>query len=672
MSWTCPMHPEVAAQGAGACPSCGMALEPRGPAPAEDGGELRDMTARCAVAAGLSAPVLALAMTHPIAWLEALLSTPVVLWCGAPLLQRAWQSVRLRSLNMFTLIGLGVIVAYGYSLAVVALGRAVYFESAAIITTLVLFGQVLELRARRSTGNAVRALLALAPPTARRIGPDGDEEVALDQVVVGDRLRVRPGDRVPVDGTVLEGTSSVDESMLTGESLPVEKRSGDEVAAGTQNLHGSFVMEAGRVGSQTALARIVAMVAETARTRAPIQRVADRVAGVFVPLVLVAAALTAVGWTLAGAPAFALVNAVSVLIVACPCALGLATPMAIVVASGRGASLGVLFKNAESIETLAGAGILVIDKTGTLTEGTPRVVAIESLPETDANNALALAAALERASEHPLAGAIVDAAGTRDAGIGEARDVRATPGGGLVGRVGAIAVTIGNETFLADAAIDTTPLESFARSARTRYGASLAFVALDGRLALCLAIADTVRPSARAAIDALRSDGMRVIVATGDAPAAAQAVAAELGIDEVHAEMSPSEKAALVRGLRGSVPVAAAGDGINDAPALAAADVGIAMGTGTEVAIESAPVTLVKGNLEAIARARRLARATMKNVRQNLFFAFVYNALAIPIAAGVLYPVFGLLLSPMIAAAAMSLSSVSVIANAIRLRRVRV
>ncbi len=666
------MHPEVQAAGPGECPSCGMALEPAQPsADIEEGGELADMTRRFWVSVVLSAPVVTLAMTKPIPWLEAALATPVVLWCAFPLFARAWRSLVARSLNMFTLIGLGVGVAYLYSLAAVVSGRATYFESAAAITTLVLLGQVLELRARRRTGAAIRALLDLAPKTARRIGADGSErDVALDEVAVGDHLRVRPGEKLPVDGLVLDGGSSVDESMLTGESMPVEKHPGDRVIGATLNLTGSLVMQAQRVGSETVLAQIVSMVGEAARSRAPIQRVADAVAAVFVPVVVAASVVTFLCWLVFGphpALPYAIVNAVAVLIVACPCALGLATPMSITVASGKGASIGVLFKNAEAIETLRRADTLVVDKTGTLTEGSPVLATVAGTPEM-----LRLAASLERASEHPLARAIVQGAVERGMLLTAVADFRAVPGKGVRGTVDGHDVALGNAPFVTQLGIADAELAAKAVPVADD-GSTIAFVAIDGTLAGLLAVADPIKRSASGAVDALHADGMRIVMVTGDREAAATIVARRLGIDDVRAGVLPSEKAQIVKELQAQGRVVAmAGDGVNDAPALAQADVGIAMGTGTDVAIESAGITLVKGDLHGILRARRLSAATIRNVRQNLFFAFVYNALGIPIAAGVLYPFFGILLSPMIAAAAMSFSSVSVIANALRLRHARV
>ncbi len=666
------MHPEIRAAGPGECPTCGMALEPTQPgADVEEGGELADMTRRFWVGAAFTAPVVVLAMAKPIPWLEAILTTPVVLWCAFPLFARAWRSIVARSLNMFTLIGLGVGVAYLYSLAAAVSGRATYFESAAAITTLVLLGQMLELRARRSTGAAIRARLDRPPKPAPRRAPGGNaRDGPLEAVAVADRLRVRPGEKIPVDGIVLDGGSSVDESMLTGESMPVEKQPGDRVIGATLNLTGSFVMQARRVGSETVLAQIVAMVGEAARSRAPIQRVADAVAAVFVPVVVATAVVTFACWLAFGphpALSHAIVNAVAVLIVACPCALGLATPMSITVASGKGASIGVLFKNAEAIETLCRADTLVIDKTGTLTQGSPVLATVAGTPEM-----LRLAASLERASEHPLARAIVQGAEGRGMHLAPVADFHAVPGKGVRGTVDGHAVALGNAAFMTDVGIGDAEIAAKASIAGSD-GSTIAFIAIDDALAGLLALADPIKRSARGAIDALHADGMRVVMVTGDRESAATAVARRLGIDDVRAGVPPSEKAQIVKELqRQGRIVAMAGDGVNDAPALAQADVGIAMGTGTDVAIESAGITLVKGDLDGILRARRLSAATIRNVRQNLFFAFVYNVLGIPIAGGVLFPFFGILLSPMIAAAAMSFSSVSVIANALRLRSVRV
>jgi P-type Cu+ transporter len=702
--YTCPMHPEVNSATPGACPICGMALEPRHIGVAdEDRSELIDMTRRFWFSAILSATVLVLAMSDEFpgirelapltpnasAWLQLALSTPVVLWGGWPFFVRAWNSLVTRNLNMFTLIGLGVGVAYAYSLVAVLFpsifpasfragsqGPGVYFEAAAVITTLVLLGQVLELRARSQTGAAIKALLGLAPKTARRIDADGSEhDVPLDQVHAGDRLRVRPGEKVPVDGVVIDGVSSVDESMITGEPVGVEKIAGESVIGGTVNGTGSFVMEARRVGSDTLLAQIVQLVSEAARSRAPIQRLADVAAAYFVPAVIAVAVLTFAVWLVAGprpALAYAIINAVSVLIIACPCALGLATPMSIVVAAGKGASFGVLFKNAEAIETLRRVDTLVVDKTGTLTVGRPRledVVAYEAFDET---RILQLAASLERASEHPLAAAIVQAAEDRHIGLGSVVDFQSFPGKGVRGNIAQRTVALGNPALMSALGVDVAPLAERAEGLRLE-GKTAMFVAVDDVLAGIVAVADPIKDTTPEAIRQLHVAGMRVVMLTGDSATTAEAVARTLGIDEVVAGVLPDEKAQVIKKLQAEGRfVAMAGDGINDAPALAQAQVGIAMGTGTDVAMESADVTLIKGDLRGIVRARKLSEATMRNIRQNLGFAFIYNTLGIPVAAGVLYPAFGLLLSPMIAAAAMSLSSVSVIANALRLRAARV
>ena len=697
--WTCPMHPEIVRDAPGACPICGMALEPRTlTAEEQENPELRDMTRRFWVSAALTLPLFLISMGRMVRpdlftaadasvwqWVELLLATPVVLWGGWPFFQRAWWSLVHRSPNMFTLIGLGTGVAYVYSVvARLAPGVVpasfreqghgevpVYFEAAAVIVTLVLLGQVLELRARSRTGAAIRALLGLAPDTARRIAADGrEEEVPLAHVQPGDRLRVRPGERVPVDGIVLEGRSSVDESMITGESMPIEKLANDALIGGTLNGTGGLVMEARRVGSETVLARIVALVADAQRSRAPIQRLADRVAAGFVPAVVVTAVLTFVAWALLGPEprlAHGLVNAVSVLIIACPCALGLATPMSIMVAAGKGASVGVLFKDAAAIELLREVDTLVVDKTGTLTAGRPELVTVvaRGLEEREL---LALAAGLERASEHPLAAAIVAGAEARGIAPGRAEDFASHTGKGVVGRVDGRAVALGNAALLREQGID--PGELAAEGERLRHeGQTVMLAAVDGRAAGLIGVADPIKETTPEALGALRREGLRVIMVTGDSRATAEAVARRLGIAEVEAEVLPDRKVEVVRRLQGEGRrVAMAGDGVNDAPALAQADVGIAMGTGTDVAMASAPVTLVRGDLRGIVRARRLSQATVRNIRQNLFFAFAYNTLGVPIAAGVLYPFTGLLLSPAIAAAAMSLSSVSVIGNALRLR----
>jgi len=695
--YTCPMHPEIVRDHPGPCPICGMALEPMDPTAPEDGNEYRDMLRRFGASAALTAPLLALAMAdmagvrltalpgHARMILELLLATPVATWGAWPFYERGVASVRNRSLNMFTLIGLGVFVAYAYS-AVAALAPgifpasfrgpsgevAVYFEAAATIVTLVLLGQVLELRARRSTGAAIRALLDLSPKTARRLTERGEEDVPLDAVQVGDRLRARPGETIPTDGVVLEGTSAVDESMVTGESVPVMKGPGDRVVGATVNGSGSLILRAERVGSETLLARIVALVAQAQRSRAPIQRLADRVSAFFVPVVIAVALVTFAAWALAGPEpraAHAIVNAVAVLIIACPCALGLATPMSVMVATGKAAQAGILFRDARAIETMRKVDTLVVDKTGTLTAGKPTLVSVQALPPFDERELLGLAASVERGSEHPLASAIVRGAEERGARPDAAGGFRAVPGQGVEGTVGGRRVAVGNESFLAERGVIA---EVPAPLAPPREGGQTVLsVAVDGRLQGWLSVADPIREGAQEAMQALHADGLRVVMLTGDNRTTAQAVGRALGIDEVIAEVLPDQKADLVRHLQSEGHVVAmAGDGINDAPALAQAEVGIAMGNGTDVAMESAGITLVRGDLRGIMRARRLSRLTMTNIRQNLFFAFLYNTVGVPIAAGVLYPFFGLLLSPAIAAAAMSLSSVSVIANALRLRRV--
>ena len=700
--WTCPMHPEIVRTEPGSCPICGMALEPRTISlDDEPNPELDDMTRRFQASVALTVPVFLLAMSEflpgslgrlvppsALAWVQLALATPVVLWGGWPFFVRGWHSVTNRSLNMFTLIALGVGVAYIYSvIATVFPGLfphsfrmhnghvGVYFEAAAVIVTLVLLGQVLELRARSHTGAAIRALLGLAPKTARRLGSDGSEEdVPLDHVRAGDRLRVRPGEKVPVDGTVLDGTSAVDESMVTGEPIPVEKREGDRVIGATVNGTGSFVMRAERVGRDTLLAQIVDMVAHAQRSRAPIQTLADVVSGYFVPAVVAIAIATAIVWGTVGPEprlAYALINAVAVLIIACPCALGLATPMSIMVASGKGATAGVLFKNAEAIEVLRDVDTLIVDKTGTLTVGKPRLVSLIPIGDSDEAAVLRLAASLERGSEHPLAAAIVDGAVERGAALSNAESFESITGKGVRGRVEGRLVALGNLRLLED--LRLSPGDAAARADELRRdGQTVMFVAIDGVLAGLIGVADPIKDTTPEAIAQLHREGLRIVMLSGDSRTTAETVARKLGIDDVMPEVLPDQKAAMVKRLQeeGHI-VAMAGDGINDAPALAQAHVGIAMGTGTDVAMESAGVTLVKGDLRGIARARRLSRATMSNIRQNLFFAFVYNALGVPIAAGVLYPWLGLLLSPMIAAAAMSFSSVSVIANALRLRSVR-
>ncbi len=698
--WTCPMHPEIVRGEPGDCPICGMALEPRAVAASEEANpELIDMTRRFRVGLALTVPVFVLAMAEHLpgqplrgllsmqasGWIQLLLSSPVVLWCGWPFFARAWRSIVTRHLNMFTLIGLGTGAAFTYSLAATLFPDAippsfrghhgavpVYFEAAAVITVLVLLGQVLELRARERTGGAIRALLALAPTTARLVGDDGSEaDVPLDDVRPGARLRVRPGEKVPVDGVVLAGSSSVDESMITGEPIPVEKVAGARVTGGTVNGAGSFEMRAERVGAETLLARIVQAVSEAQRSRAPIQRVADTVAGYFVPAVIAVAVVTFAFWaTLGPEPrlANALVNAVAVLIIACPCALGLATPMSVMVGLGRGARAGVLVRDAEALERLEKVDTVVVDKTGTLTEGRPRVSAVVAAAGFAGDDVLRLAAALERASEHPLAAAVSAAAAERGISVPPCEGFRAHPGRGLTGTVDGRRVVLGTPSFLAEEGVaGAEPTGELGRE-----GSSLVALAADGHAAGWITVADAIKASTPAAIAALHRAGVRVVMATGDRRAAAAAVARELGIDAVEAEVLPEAKGEVVKRLQAAGRVVAmAGDGINDAPALAQADVGIAMGTGSDVAIESAGVTLVKGDLAGIARARALSHATMRNIRQNLVWAFVYNLIGVPIAAGALYPFFGVLLSPMIASAAMSFSSVSVITNALRLQRLR-
>jgi Cu+-exporting ATPase len=683
--YTCPMHPEVRQQGPGACPDCGMDLEPAAVTVAEGvSPELLAMTRRFWVSAVLTAPVLVLGMLEMTRWIQLLLATPVVVWGGAPFFARGWTSIVNRRLNMFTLIAIGTGTAFTYSVvATLAPGIFpesfrqagtvhVYFEAAAVITSLVLFGQMLELRARSRTTSAIRDLLGLAPNTARLLREDGSEEdVPLERVNVGDRLRVRPGEKVPVDGVVVEGASAVDESMVTGESVPVEKMPRSRVTGGTVNGTGSFVMRAERVGTDTLLAQIVRMVSEAQRTRAPIQRLADVVASYFVPAVVLTAVLTFVIWALVGPQprmAYALLNAVAVLIIACPCALGLATPMSIMVAAGRGATAGVLIKNAEALEVLEKVDSIVVDKTGTLTEGRPRLMTIEVTPGTDESELLRLAASVERGSEHPLAAAIVSAAVDRKLKLSEVANFRSRPGLGVTGVLEGRTVVLGNRALMQDMAIDPAALVQRAEDLQ-RDGQTVMFVAADGRVAGLLGVADPIKQSTPEAMRMLHRSGLRIVMLTGDNPTTAQAVARKLGIDEVEAGILPDQKGEVVKRLQAAGHVVAmAGDGINDAPALAQAQVGIAMGSGTDVAIESAGVTLVKGDLRGIARAIRLSRGTMRNIRQNLFFAFIYNSLGVPVAAGVLFPVFGLLLSPMIASAAMSFSSVSVISNALRLR----
>lgn len=698
--YTCAMHPQVRQIGPGNCPICGMTLEPESPT-VESGpsAESLDMQRRFWIGLVLSLPVLALEMgghltnLHMLVgpqmsnWIQMVLATPVVLWAGWPFFERGWRSVVTRHLNMFTLIAMGTGVAWIYSVVGTVLPGAfpetlrsaegtvaIYFEAAAVITVLVLLGQVLELRAREQTGGAIRALLDLAPKTARLVSADGsDQDIALDAVAVGNRLRVRPGEKVPVDGTLLEGRSSIDESMITGESMPVTKEVGSKLIGGTMNQTGGFVMEAGKVGRDTMLSQIVRMVAEAQRSRAPIQRLADEVSGWFVPVVIAIAFLSFIAWMLFGPePRFAhgLVAAVAVLIIACPCALGLATPMSIMVGVGRGARIGVLIKNAEALERFEKIDTLVVDKTGTLTEGRPKVTVIAPREGISEAELLRLAATLERSSEHPLALAIVNAANERNVPLGEASEFDSPVGKGVTGTVEGRKLILGSHRIMGEANVDVSVMASKAEELRGE-GATVIFMAADGVLAGLFAIADPIKATTPEAVRALVAEGVRVVMLTGDNRTTAQAVARKLGISEVEAEVLPEDKSKIVARLRdeGRI-VAMAGDGVNDAPALAAADVGIAMGTGTDVAIESAGVTLLKGDLQGIARARQLSRMTMRNIRQNLFFAFIYNAAGIPVAAGVLYPTFGLLLSPIIAAAAMALSSVSVIANSLRLRSI--
>ena len=698
--WTCPMHPEIVRDGPGSCPICGMALEPMVPtADAGPNPELAEMTRRLWIGAALAAPVLLLEMGRHIfgidrvvapavnAWAQFLLATPVVLWAGFPFFERGWASLKSGNLNMFTLIALGTGVAWTYSVIATlapalfppafrdAYGQvAVYFEAAAVITVLVLVGQVLELRARERTGGAIKALLDLAPKTARRLRENVEEEVPLDQIVAGDRLRVRPGEKVPVDAIVADGRSTIDESMVTGESMPVTRATGDRVIGGTLNQTGALIITAERVGSDTMLARIVQMVAEAQRSRAPIQRLADRVAGWFVPAVIAIAALAfVVWWAIGPQPSFSygLIAAVSVLIIACPCALGLATPMSIMAGVGRGAGAGVLIKNAEALERFEKVDTLVLDKTGTLTEGKPAVVAIHVAAGVAERDLLRFAASLENRSEHPLATAIVAAARDRGIDLVEPTAFDSPTGKGVVGVVDGTRVALGAERYLTELKIDVSALADEAEKLR-RDGVTAIFVAMNDKTIGVFGIADPVKASTPAALAALKAQGMRLVMLTGDNRTTAEAVARSLGIETVEAEVLPEDKSRIVQGLKdeGRV-VAMAGDGVNDAPALAAADVGIAMGTGTDVAIESAGVTLLKGDLGGIVRARAISRATMRNIRQNLFFAFAYNVAGIPIAAGILYPITGQLLSPMIAAGAMALSSVSVIANALRLGTVR-
>jgi Cu+-exporting ATPase len=699
--YTCPMHPQIRQDHPGACPICGMALEPEVATEATGpSAELVDMTRRFWVALALSIPVFALEMgghvvdLHRIVpeglsnWVQLALATPVALWAGWPFFERGWASLKSRNLNMFTLIAMGVGVAWAYSVvATVAPSLfpaafrgdhgavAVYFEAAAVITTLVLLGQVLELRAREQTGGAIRALLDLTPKTARLVRADsGDDEVALDAVNIGDMLRVRPGEKVPVDGQIVEGRSAVDESMLTGESMPVGKSAGDKVIGGTLNQSGAFVMRADRIGRDTVLAQIVQMVAQAQRSRAPIQRLADQVSGWFVPLVIAVAALAFAAWAIWGPEprfAYGLLAAVSVLIIACPCALGLATPMSIMVGIGRGAQAGVLIKDAEALERLEKVDTLVVDKTGTLTVGKPTVVALKPAPGVSEETLLKLTASLERGSEHPLAAAILRAAADRNLVLAKVEDFQSFPGKGVKGTIDGRKVALGNRAMMQAVGVDVSALEETANTLRGQ-AATAVFVAMDGKAAGVIAVADPIKATALDAIRALKEAGVRVVMLTGDNQATAEAVGRKLGIAQIEAEVLPADKGRTVERLRkeGRI-VAMAGDGVNDAPALATADVGIAMGTGTDVAIESAGVTLLGGDLRGVAAARKLSQATMRNIRQNLLFAFLYNAAGVPIAAGVLYPAFGLTLSPALAAAAMALSSVSVVGNALRLRSVR-
>jgi Cu+-exporting ATPase len=700
--YTCPMHPEIRQVGPGSCPICGMALEPElVTAEAQPNPELADMSRRLWIGLALAIPVFILEMgghlfglhhligTTASNWLQLFLATPVVFWAGWPFFERGWKSIVTRNLNMFTLIALGTGIAWAYSIVATLFPQLfpaelrgadgavpVYFEAAAVITVLVLVGQVLELRARDQTGGAIRALLNLTPKTARRLRDDGtEEEIQVDAVSVGDRLRVRPGERVPVDGEVIDGKSNVDESMVTGEALPVGKAPSAKLIGGTINGSGALIMRAGSVGRDTMLARIVQMVAEAQRSRAPIQRLADRVAGWFVPLVVTVAVLAFIAWATFGPEprlSYALIAAVSVLIIACPCALGLATPMSIMVGVGRGAQSGVLIKSAEALERMEKIDTLVVDKTGTLTEGKPSVTAIRTDGSTSEDDLLKLAASLEQASEHPLGAAIVAAANERKIPLAPVTDFSAPSGKGVSGTIDGRRVVIGNRRIMEEAGTDTSRLDEDAERLRGD-GATVIYVALDGRAAGIVAVADPIKTTSRSALRKLAQSNVHVVMLTGDNATTAKAVAAKLGIADVKADVLPEDKAKIVERLRREGhAVAMAGDGINDAPALAAADVGIAMGTGTDVAIESAGITLLKGDLEGIAQARRLSEATMSNIRQNLFFAFIYNAAGVPIAAGVLYPAFGLLLSPIIAAAAMSLSSVSVVGNALRLRKIAI
>ena len=701
--YTCPMHPEVRDVRNSGCPICGMALEPETlTIGEEDTSELDDMTRRFWICTVLTVPLLIYVMSgmfgvdfsqygipsQVLQWAELVLATPVVLWGAAPFFVRGWQSIKSRNLNMFTLIAIGVGAAYVFSIVATffpnifpdsfrdASGQVgVYYEAAAVIVTLVLLGQVLELKARSQTSGAIRALLELAPPTARRVDENGEEiEVSLDEVVSGDKLRVRPGEKLPVDGTVIDGNSNVDESMVTGEPIPVSKVAGDTVTGGTVNGTGTLLVEAVNVGADSVLSKIVQMVAEAQRSRAPIQKLVDKVAGWFVPIVLICSVITFIVWAIFGpepAMAYALVNAIAVLIIACPCALGLATPMSIMVGTGKGAQNGVLIKNAEALESMEKVDTIVVDKTGTLTAGKPELTAIDAQVGQDEDEFLALVASVESASEHPLAEAIVRAAQERSLIIPKATDFNSTTGEGVQAVVDGKKVAIGNSKLMESLNSFDNELSTKA-DVRRKDGETVMFVAIDGKAAGIISVADPIKPSTKEAISLLHDAGLKVVMLTGDNEKTAQAVANKLGIDEVHADVSPEDKNRIVKEMQDSGKlVAMAGDGINDAPALAQANVGIAMGTGTDVAMESAGITLLKGDLMGIAKAYKLSHATMRNIRQNLFFAFIYNALGVPIAAGVLYPIFGILLSPMIAAAAMSLSSFSVIANALRLRRLK-
>ncbi len=688
--FTCPMHPEIRQEGPGACPKCGMALEPLTvSAESHDQSELLDMRRRFWICLALTLPVFFLAMAEMVpavhssgmlhgrwtAWIEMFLAAPVVLWGGLPFFQRGWASITNRSLNMFTLISIGTGAAFGYSVYAVFMDPAsLYFESAAVITTLVLLGQVLELKARNQTSGAIKSLLNLSPKTARVLKDDGTEnDVHLCHVFQGYKLRVRPGEKVPVDGTVLEGNSSVDESMMSGESIPVEKVKGSKVIGGTLNLHGTFIMRAEKVGEETLLANIIKMVGEAQRSRAPIQHLADKAASYFVPAVILASILTFAAWRVYGPEpktAHAIVNAIAVLIIACPCALGLATPMSIIVGMGRGATSGVLFKNAEALELMEKIDTVAVDKTGTLTEGKPRVVSIAAADGFDKDEVLLYAASLERGSEHPLAQAILQEAEEQKLALVEPENFQAGIGRGAQGTVNGKKIALGNSAFMKESGTDTEELEAKAEKFR-RDGDTVIFISIDGKAAGLIGSADRIKKSSTQAMLRLLGAGIRIVMMTGDSKVTAEAVARKLGIEEIEAEILPEQKILIIKRLQNSGRIVAmAGDGTNDAPALAQANVGIAMGTGTDAAILSAGITLVKGDLEGISKAHRLSKATMRNIRQNLFFAFFYNVLGIPVAAGILYPFFGLLLSPMIAAAAMTLSSLSVIANALRLRKI--